>query len=371
MLIGCTPIDATNELGTEELREILLRCKKNDITVKDIHQDGNCYLMILSDGTVINLGRNIFLIGIDIRGYWDLNGKMTDVPLSSSAETILLKQTPTNCLCSLVEGYTDWSFYLEDDVILLGKTLFSIDPDTVLRGINHRGYCPEAPENTLPAYRLSRLKGFKYVEADIRFTSDGVPVLIHDETVNRTSDGSGSVKELTWDEIRGLDFGSWKSSVFAETRIPSLEEFFILCKSIGLCPYIELKEGKRDQIGAIVDLVDKYGLKDNVVYISFSSALLGFVSFFNPGATLGLLVNNHLSETAVLTAKALSTNTNTIFINASDFSESAVSICNTASIPLQIWTVDDKQTILSLPSYISGVTSNIYHAGRLLLEAGR
>lgn len=370
-IIGCTPIGAIDEISSEELREVLLKCKQNDVTVDDIQKDGNRFLLSLSDGTILNLGKDVLLIGIDIRGYWDIDGEMTDEPLSSSGEAILLREMQARCFCGLVEGYTDWSFFMEDEVITLGKTLFSFDPDTILRGINHRGYSHEAPENTLPAYRLSKLKGFKYVEADVRFTSDGIPVLIHDGTVNRTSDGNGSVNKLEWDEISSLDFGSWKSSFFAQTRIPSLEEFLSLCSSIDLYPYIELKEGNREQIAAVVDLVDKYGLKERAIYISFSSALLGFVSAFDPDATVGLLVNKHLSETDILAAQKLYTDTNTVLISASDFSENAVSLCNAASIPLQIWTIDDRDTILSLPPYVSGVTSNIHHAGRLLYEAGR
>ena len=77
--------------------------------------------------------------------------------------------------------------------------------------VNHRGYSAIAPENTLPAYRLSKEKGFRYVETDVSFTSDGVPVLLHDASIDRTSDGTGKIAEMTFEQVRQYDFGSWKS----------------------------------------------------------------------------------------------------------------------------------------------------------------
>ena len=74
--------------------------------------------------------------------------------------------------------------------------------------VNHRGYSLTAPENTLSAYKLSRRMGFAYAECDVAFTSDGVAVLLHDGTVDRTSNGTGSITSLTLAEVKALDFGS-------------------------------------------------------------------------------------------------------------------------------------------------------------------
>lgn len=362
MVIGCERIHAFNEVYADELKEILLTCQKKGTTVDSLDEGEDYYRLTLSDGLVVHLNKKVNIVRKDIR----------DFPASESSGVDVLDQEPVNGIFGIVEGYTDWSFYLEDYVLLtLGKTLFTIDPDTVLRGINHRGFCVEAPENTLPAFRLSKLMGFKYAETDIRFTLDGVPVLIHDPTVDRTSDGNGFVKELAWDDLRRLDFGAWKSPAFSETRIPSLEEFLSLCREIGLYPYLELKEGTEDQIRAIVDMVNRFGLRRNAIYISFSPELLNYVTMADPDTTVGLLVEGILSEDSLRIADGLRTGTNKVFIDSSDYSESTVSMCQGASIPLEIWTIDDKQAILSLPPHISGVTSNLYHAGRLLYENGK
>ena len=78
-----------------------------------------------------------------------------------------------------------------------------------VRAVNHRGFNKVAPENTISAYRLSKENGFLFVECDVSFTSDNVPVLLHDDTINRTSNGKGKVSNWTFEALRQLDFGSW------------------------------------------------------------------------------------------------------------------------------------------------------------------
>jgi glycerophosphoryl diester phosphodiesterase len=93
-----------------------------------------------------------------------------------------------------------------------------------LHRVAHRGYSAVAPENTLPALAAAVLAGATLVEFDVRTTTDGVPVVIHDRTVDRTTDGSGQVWDLMLDEVRALDAGSWFSPAFAGLRVPLLSE---------------------------------------------------------------------------------------------------------------------------------------------------
>jgi glycerophosphoryl diester phosphodiesterase len=93
-----------------------------------------------------------------------------------------------------------------------------------LHRVAHRGYSAVAPENSLPALAGAVLAGATFVEFDVRTTADGVPVVIHDRTVDRTTDGSGQVWDLTFDEVRALDAGSWFSPAYAGTRVPLLSE---------------------------------------------------------------------------------------------------------------------------------------------------
>jgi glycerophosphoryl diester phosphodiesterase len=99
-----------------------------------------------------------------------------------------------------------------------------------VHNVAHRGYSAIAPENTLPALAAAVLAGATFVEFDVRTTADGVPMVIHDRTVDRTTDGRGAVWELTFDELRALDAGSWFSPAYAEARVPLLGEVLDLLR---------------------------------------------------------------------------------------------------------------------------------------------
>lgn len=91
--------------------------------------------------------------------------------------------------------------------------------------IGHRGAAGHAPENTFAAFDRGLELSVDGLETDIRTTKDGVLVLLHDTTVDRTTDGSGAVAELTWREVRRLDAGSWFGQQYAGQRVPRLDEF--------------------------------------------------------------------------------------------------------------------------------------------------
>lgn len=215
--------------------------------------------------------------------------------------------------------------------------------------INHRGYSTVAPENTLPAFILSKEKGYNYVECDVSFTLDGVAVLLHDATIDRTSDGSGSISSLTYSQLLQYDFGSWKSSEYTGTKIPTFEEFITLCKNIGLHPYIELKSNgnyTQEQIVEIVNMVKKNGMKGNVTYISFNKTYLEYIKQVDRQARLGYLVSN-ISETIINDVVNLRTGINEAFIDISytDLTQDAIELCINNNLPLEIWTVNDENII--------------------------
>ena len=239
----------------------------------------------------------------------------------------------------------------------------------IMKGVNHRGYCTEAPENTLPAYVLSYLNGFKFVETDISFTSDDVPVLLHDSTINRTSDGTGNITDLTFAQVREYDFGSWFSAAYAGTKIPSLAEFLVLCRNLGLHPYLELKNNATyttAQIQKVVDMVEQYGMKGKVTYISFTKSYLQTVVSYDDEARVGFL-SSSVSSTVISNAVSLRTGKNLVFLDSSSYGSSALALCEAAHLPLEVWTLDNATTIAGLNDYISGVTSNDKNAGFIKL----
>lgn len=249
----------------------------------------------------------------------------------------------------------------------------NLNYDANVLSVNHRGYSIEAPENTLPAYELSKEKGFNYVETDVSFTSDGVAMLLHDATIDRTSNGSGTLANMTYAQVRQYDFGSWKNAKYAGTKIPTLEEFLALCKSIMLHPYIELKSNgnyTQAQIESIVDMVRDYGMKGKVSYISFSSTYLGYVKDCDEEARLGFLSSPKTSDLAI--CQGLKTNKNIVFYDVSYYNGAITqAVCDVyaaENIPVEAWTVDSASDMLALNKYVSGITSNNLIAGKVLYE---
>lgn len=90
------------------------------------------------------------------------------------------------------------------------------------RLIAHRGGGALAPENTLAAFRTGRIHGFSMMEYDVKLSKDGIPVLLHDDDINRTSDGQGTAASLTLNELLQRDFGAWHSSEYAGEPIALL-----------------------------------------------------------------------------------------------------------------------------------------------------
>lgn len=246
----------------------------------------------------------------------------------------------------------------------------SVGYDTHVKAIAHRGFSSVAPENTIPAYKLAKEQGFFYVETDVSFTSDGIPVCLHDATIDRTSNGSGNINSLTFAQVRTYDFGSWKSSDYAGTQIPSLEEFLNFCKRAILHPYIELKNTAtytQAQIESLVDMVTACGLKGMVTWISFSSTYLTYVKNYDAYARLGFVVSG-LTSSNITTALGLKTSTNEVFVDTSSTSTTSVNLCKNAGLPMEVWTIDTDNTIIGLNNYITGVTSNSKIAGKIMYE---
>lgn len=109
------------------------------------------------------------------------------------------------------------------------------------RWIAHRGAGQLAPENTLPAFRLGAAHGYRMFECDVKLSADGVPFLLHDATLERTTSGSGRAADLTWGELAQLDAGGWHSRAYAGEALPALENVARWCLANGYFLNIEIK----------------------------------------------------------------------------------------------------------------------------------
>lgn len=133
----------------------------------------------------------------------------------------------------------------------------------------HRGASRYAPENTVGAFEEAISRGAKAIELDVRLTSNGELVVIHDALVDRTTDGSGQVASLSTSEVRGLDAGSWYSPGFAGEQVPTLDQVLGLTDDRARLN-IELKSGPPDPVAAkVLDAVAEHNAADRAVVMSF------------------------------------------------------------------------------------------------------
>ena len=259
------------------------------------------------------------------------------------------------------------------------QTVFADDPASPVRSINHRGYNTVAPENTLPAFELSKENGFRIVETDIAFTKDGVPVLLHDAEINRTArnaDGSEldrtvEIRNITYEEALAYDFGIWKGEDYKGVKIPTFEEFLQLCRRLDLDPYIELKGDRgysASVVKGLVDLVRQYGMEKRTTWISFDRPYLEAVRDCDPDARLGLLILLWLStdnvEQSIQDVKTLQTGSNEVFLDVYCFClnmvEGCAGLCRDAGIPLEAYFIelDLEEELKKLDPYVTGATTN-------------
>jgi len=231
----------------------------------------------------------------------------------------------------------------------------------LVKGINHRGYNSIAPENTMPAFKLSVEHGFSFVETDVRFTSDNIPVLLHDFTVDRTSNGTGNIADMTFAQVRELDFGSWKAETYAGTKIPSFEEFILFCRNVQIFPYIEITGTYTSaQFDILVEIVKNHGMLNAVTWISFTTNNLKNIALRDPTARLCQICSKP-TETLATTIEELRTGTNEVFMSAdyTQLTNDGVEVCKNHDFQLETWTINNAELIAALPSYVSGGTSDI------------
>ena len=107
--------------------------------------------------------------------------------------------------------------------------------------IAHRGAGKLAPENTLAAFRLGAQHGYRMAECDVKLSADGVPFLLHDSTLERTTNGHGTAGDRPWAELAQLDAGSWHSRAYAGEPVPSLANLARFCIANGLHLDVEIK----------------------------------------------------------------------------------------------------------------------------------
>ena len=160
--------------------------------------------------------------------------------------------------------------------------------------IGHRGVKNLSPENTLNSIKLAKNLGLRWVEIDVKISKDLVPIAIHDDTLERTTNGKGLPINFNYDDIRKLDAGSFFYDYSTNIYIPSLKEVLLLCQQNKIGLNIELKPNlgfEKKNVEAILKVLNELGIDIKYYISSFDLDSLILMSEVLPNAYYGLLIN--------------------------------------------------------------------------------
>nr|MDO8113200.1 glycerophosphodiester phosphodiesterase family protein [Candidatus Sigynarchaeota archaeon] len=215
--------------------------------------------------------------------------------------------------------------------------------------IAHRGFHVEHPENTMLAFKKAIEIGAGGIELDVHATIDGKLIVMHDGTVDRTTNGKGSIDKMSWEEIQNLDTGHGEHP-------PLLEDVIVLCKEHGTFLNIEIKAmGIHEQV---VALVKKHGYVDTVLVSSFMHIILPAVKKIEPGIKVAALIPDLAPKVVMgVIAKLFPVDAVNPFYKACK--PAFMTAAKNKGLAIYAWTVDDVRDAKRIAALgVAGIITN-------------
>lgn len=234
----------------------------------------------------------------------------------------------------------------------------------------HRGASGYCPENTIPAFSMAQDMQADGVELDVQMTKDHVLVVCHDETLDRTSNGKGYLKDYTLEELKKLDFCNGNLA-YEGVQIPTLEEVFALLKPGKLTINIELKTGVFFYPGieeSVITLTRECGFEDRVIYSSFNHYSIRKIRELDKQAKTGFLYCDGTMDMPSYGQKHKVNALHPAIYNLQypDFMEE----CRQKGLEVNVWTVNTREEILlSREMGVHAIIGNYPDKIRKILEA--
>lgn len=221
--------------------------------------------------------------------------------------------------------------------------------------VAHRGASGYAPENTMPAFQKALDLGADMIETDVQRTEDNQLVLMHDDTLSRTSNGSGRVDAHSWEEISALDAGAWFASAnYSGVRVPKLEELFALVQDRPGCSL--LLDIKANYLGVdLVQLVKNYNLSSRVLYSASDQDILKEIKGLDPQARLA----PEVVQTFTSLTQSSITDYGIVNLEWNFLTRGEVPVLMGKNIKVFVYTLDDKDEIRAAAKYhVEGIISD-------------
>lgn len=205
--------------------------------------------------------------------------------------------------------------------------------------VAHRGFSGVYPENSIPAFEGAVEAGFWGAECDIHTTKDGKWVVIHDDEISHHTDGQGEIEEMTFDELMefSLDNGNGIEN-YGTLPIPTLEEYLEVCAKSDIVPVIEIKKCEVKYLPSLKEAIDKFGLSEKAVFISFNAEYLTEYRELDEKATILFLKSTPTKEDIDFCIEN-NFGINYLFTNYYK-AASAINYARKNNVPIGVWTVD-------------------------------
>jgi len=214
----------------------------------------------------------------------------------------------------------------------------------------HRGASAYAPENTIAAFELAIEQGADAIELDVKLSADGQVVVIHDPTVDRTTGAHGRVKDMTLEELRALDAGSFFSEKFKGEKIPTLEEVF---ETVGNKTFINVeltnyKTSHDHLVESVCMLVKRFGLQKRILFSSFLASNLSRARSYLPDVPTGLLALGGILGAWHRSFGFAFSKNDALHPNLRDATQQRIYFVHRLKRRVHVWTVNDEQDMRRL-----------------------
>lgn len=223
----------------------------------------------------------------------------------------------------------------------------------------HRGFSGEFPENTMLAFQKAVETGCDGIELDVHLTKDGKIVVIHDHTLDRTTNGSGFVRDYTLEELKQLNAAAHFKGNFKGVTIPTLEEYFDFIKDYPILSNIELKNTSyyySNLEEKVIEMIYAYHLEEKTMFCSFNIPSMMRCKELAPQLKTGLLYGEELGNCGEFTQKCHADFWHPHYskMRAEDFKNCAVH-----GVGVNVWTVNDESVMKEMLDYqVNGIITN-------------
>lgn len=206
----------------------------------------------------------------------------------------------------------------------------------------HRGYSGRFPENTMLAFREAEKTGCYGIELDVQTTKDGVVVIFHDETLDRVSDGTGYVRDYTYEELKQFNVAKNWDGKYGFQGIPTFDEYCAWVKDTRLVTNVEIKTGVyyyEDLEKKTIEIIRKYGLESRILFSSFNHSSIVRTKEMAPEIPVGALLDHQGLGNAGYYCHELGFQCYHPGIKGLD--QATVENCRKYGVTVNVWTVND------------------------------